>query len=1229
MKILRLCFKNIHSLQGTHTVDFTASPLSDTGLFAITGDTGAGKTTILDAILLALYGRTPRHEKTRLIEEFKEGVMTRGEEECFAELEFETPTGNFRARWETSKARTGTMKKDEMFLYELPSGKALDLHKKADVQQKIIDLVGLDYERFLRSVMLAQGKFAEFLQAGDTERAEILEKITGTGIYAELSKAAYDKSKEEETKLKALESEIEATNLLTPEAIATYQSELEQIQNREHKVDTAIKQYQNFEKWHEEIAQLRHEATQILSEAERVTQKESEFEKQKTRLALHEKAIAFKPEIQQLERSQKEAKTLLLDLENLKIEEQKQQQIKAQAQEIAQKSAQEFQRREGELEHTEKLVREEVLPLDTKIVEASKQLKIEQEKLQQEEMQFLSLQDSLKKGNMMLKDKAKDLKEAEAFCQKYAHYETLNVEYLDAMFKDNEQRRDKYTKLHKEQKNIEARKTALRSELQTLESECNTLKQELEKQKAQREEAQAKIEALLKGETPEYYQNLYEEHSLKSEQWQTLQQIALAFKDKNESYKTLETNLNEKQKQWETLHKNCQDLRKTYSEANEKKTLLQKSYEKSLLIVKYESDRAKLVEGEPCPLCGATEHPLANNDLEIEIDKEEKQLEQQRNLVLDLQNELQNLESERITTEADLQHWSREKQEMIDTLEALKTDFNKAKTDYQISEGDITEAKSITATWKESQQHKEYAQNLNRKINHLLPLSQVSADMEARLERFNRKNQDYELKTKELAHFNVAYDKLTTDLAERATEGKAAAQQFLQQLERYQVPNLEGIRKWKQEDWDKVKMRLLEKQNNLKDQKTAKENLALEKERIDTKLKAYHTQYAEKEKTLGKLQADYNHAEVHLQQLNEKRHALFGKKLPTEEIQNLKNKLHQSKEKYEQALLQTQQADKALDQNHTRSQTLKEQFSKQENEIVTLDKQLLERALKAGFESVDRLKQSILDEQSYIQIQREAQALEQQKNRAATLLKQNAEKLEQARNRKLTEYSLAEVRTQLEDFQQQKENMQSQKHEWRIALENHRKAEERNESIKQRIEAQQALSERWRKLNDLIGSADGGKKFRPFAQSLTLAKLVAAANRHLLTLNERYRIERRTDDNRSELDLQIVDTYQANSKRSMNTLSGGETFLVSLALALGLSEIAGRNSRIGSLFIDEGFGTLDPDTLQAAIDTLENLQTDGRTIGIISHVDALKERIATQIRVRKQSNGLSKLEIVG
>ena len=174
------------------------------------------------------------------------------------------------------------------------------------------------------------------------------------------------------------------------------------------------------------------------------------------------------------------------------------------------------------------------------------------------------------------------------------------------------------------------------------------------------------------------------------------------------------------------------------------------------------------------------------------------------------------------------------------------------------------------------------------------------------------------------------------------------------------------------------------------------------------------------------------------------------------------------------------------------------------------------------------------------------------------------------------------------------------------------------------IARQQADYDVWQQLNSLIGSADGAK-YRKFAQGLTLDHLVHLANQQLQRLHGRYQLARRGS---GELELEVVDTWQGDVARDCKTLSGGESFLVSLALALALSDLVSHKTSIDSLFLDEGFGTLDADTLEIALNALDTLNASGKMIGVISHVEGMKERIPAQIRVEKGGGvGYSRLRI--
>jgi exonuclease SbcC len=223
--------------------------------------------------------------------------------------------------------------------------------------------------------------------------------------------------------------------------------------------------------------------------------------------------------------------------------------------------------------------------------------------------------------------------------------------------------------------------------------------------------------------------------------------------------------------------------------------------------------------------------------------------------------------------------------------------------------------------------------------------------------------------------------------------------------------------------------------------------------------------------------------------------------------------------------------------------------------------------------------------------------------------------------KKVTEKSLEELEPQFkeheESLKQLRDTIASLKHK----LSENTVAKEWIKAKQMAIEAQKTECRRWENLHELIGSADG-KKYRNFAQGLTFEMMIGHANRQLHKMTDRYLLVR---DDAQPLELNVVDNYQAGEIRSTKNLSGGESFIVSLSLALGLSHMASKNVRVDSLFLDEGFGTLDDEALDIALETLAGLHQDGKLIGVISHVPAIKERISTQIQVTPQTGGRSQI----
>ncbi len=221
--------------------------------------------------------------------------------------------------------------------------------------------------------------------------------------------------------------------------------------------------------------------------------------------------------------------------------------------------------------------------------------------------------------------------------------------------------------------------------------------------------------------------------------------------------------------------------------------------------------------------------------------------------------------------------------------------------------------------------------------------------------------------------------------------------------------------------------------------------------------------------------------------------------------------------------------------------------------------------------------------------------------------------------------ALEQVQTHLSHLAQQLRENSARQGELRQQVKQDEENRRQQQNLLLEIEKASAQVEDWAHLNALIGSREGDK-FRKFAQGLTLDNLVWLANDQLSRLHGRYLLQRKASE---ALELEVVDTWQADAVRDTRTLSGGESFLVSLALALALSDLVSHKTRIDSLFLDEGFGTLDSETLDTALDALDALNASGKIIGVISHVEAMKERIPVQIKVKKINGlGYSRLDKV-
>ncbi|MCD4653161.1 chromosome segregation protein SMC, partial [bacterium] len=308
-----------------------------------------------------------------------------------------------------------------------------------------------------------------------------------------------------------------------------------------------------------------------------------------------------------------------------------------------------------------------------------------------------------------------------------------------------------------------------------------------------------------------------------------------------------------------------------------------------------------------------------------------------------------------------------------------------------------------------------------------------------------------------------------------------------------------------------------------------------------------------------------------------------------------------------------------LNEVKTRITSLKENMAIRKLKLVKLESSLMIRLNEAGFENENIFISCRLSSEERHGLTRKAKELDNKQSHITARKTDRESKLSQETTKKLTKTPLEELKQQQTDAQETLKTHREETGAIKQKIADNITAKTRYQKKQVLIDLQEKEFSRWNRLHSLIGSADG-KKFRNFAQGLTFELMVSHANKQLEKMTDRYLLIR---DNEQPLELNVIDNYQAGEIRSTKNLSGGESFIVSLSLALGLSGMASGKTRVDSLFLDEGFGTLDEDALETALETLAGLHQDGKLIGIISHVSALKERISTQITVQPISGGKS------
>jgi exonuclease SbcC len=1202
MKILSVKFQNLNSLKGVHEIRFDAPPFTETGLFAITGPTGAGKTTILDAITVALYGKVHRHESD--VEE----IMSRGATECYSEVEFEVDDKIYRSKWSIRFGkRSNKIQSEKMELADVATGELIGGQTTTVIKKEIITLCKLDYNQFVRSVILCQGDFTMFLKANDNDRSDLLEKVTDTRIYSEISIFVFEKQKEEYNKLGALRLQLDGVDLLDVEERVLHTTDLLEKKTSEQSLILQQTALTDKISWLRSLAALRLRGDELqteLSEKEKLQEDhQPDFEK----LRKHQQAVSFKPALVEIDgaavqvertttalNAQKEllpgyTGTVLTATERLS------------AAVLAVAAAAE------ELSAVEPVL-EAVLKLDTNI----KHVAAQHEKYGLQNRQLSEVVGKLS-GDSLAKEKA--LQETQLRLQALDSWLTANQQDLQL----NKQLADVKT-YHRDLRDTAAGISNANAEiaeykknkdkgqvlLAEVERKIGTAQRDIEAKEKQISELSKANNTLTLEELETAAAQLPAEISA----LENKHKLALSFNTNKEEKRLLTESINSLEQGYTEKQTAFQLLTTQKNDADTQLSNLRQLVELEQRMQKYEADRQQLKPEEPCPLCGAIHHPYAEGNYVNKLSEAEERRNKQQVLLTTLTEQHNKSSLELNTLQVKIEKGKEELVKLISIADDIKREFG--------TELDLTNPSLITTL---IQTRKTHYTSLQQDILKIRDIKQQIHDEEGNLATLTQSLITEEgLKSRyqeRIDALSASIDRSDFQLHQLTSKQTELTNNIITLLHSYQLnfefSKMNEIETILSQRWEKYNQSAQELQQ-------LKQNLSL----TESSLTNTHQLLKDKTAEQASAESSWKQEADKLKALKEERFTLFGEKDPTTERTQLNTTLNNSRTAKEQLqqLLQTEQ-DK-LNSTKDKIDLFTKDLEIYQATLQQLTTKLLSDLNKEGLTSIQSLKALFLHDHEHNTII----LLEKEINSRIAVLQQllltNTTAIEKEQAKALTDEKEETLTPQLTAANTAISELNQEIGKLKQILDKDDELKQKSAVITAELETQKKEYNRWQELSALIGSANG-QRFKRFAQGLTLARLTDLANRHLRRFSDRYTILK---SKVSDLELLIVDGYQADVVRPMATLSGGESFLVSLALALGLSDLASHKVQINSLFIDEGFGTLDADTLDIAISALENLQANGKVIGVISHVEALKERIVTQIQLSKQAGGWSDINII-
>ena len=1074
MKILELRLKNLNSLYGEWRIDFTDPEYVSNGIFALTGPTGAGKSTILDAICLALYGATPRLGK---ITKNSNEVMSRQTGECYAEVVFESQAGRYRCHWEQRKARkspTGKLQDQEHQIADADTDKLIET-KKSLVVSVIEEKTGMDFDRFTRSILLAQGGFDTFLKADIEQKSKILEQITGTEIYSEISMRVHERHREERDKLNLIQAETSGIVIMEPEREKETQLELEEKQRQAQELTSKAKITGEAITWLTTISRLKNEINNLSDEAEKLQVEVEAFKPKRSKLDQATKAALLDGVFATLTalRKQLSDDQLSLEAEQAALP---QLEISANSQTEVLNAAEQLTIEVKDNVKAAAPLIQKIRLLDQKIADQFKSVKEGSEHCSKEAEKI----DSNKQTRMNEQRKRTEAEKSLAISEQYLK-EHLQDEWLISGLAGIE---EQVSNLLARQKDIGQKKTDLKhadtaivvasKKLDVATKQCVIYKQELEEAANNLHQGKGFLSKLLGDKLLREY---------RTEKENQLREIAYIRK-----------------------------------------------------IEELENHRAKLEDGKPCPLCGSLEHPFAEGNIPLPDEIEQR-------------------------------------------LELLTELITKAE-DQEVAISKLVGVEAV----------------VSKKLNDSEKLEASAVNEKKTAEK------DFSELTDTLEKLQLSFEELKRGVSQKLLPFG------ILKVPESDILSLVGSLKSRLKVW----------QEQVGQKSAIEKQIAL----INSEIKRLGAVIETQDKALTEKQDNLNRLKKEHAADTDERNSLYGTKVPDEEESRLNKAIADAEEADKKARTLNAEFQQKLTSATTHIDSLLGRIEHRAPDLKNTEVDFLVKLKSAGFAEEEHFLEARLNNEELELLSTQAKKLDDTLTELRVRQKDREIRLSIEVEKKVTDLTLTELEPKIKEYEESLSKLREVITGFKYKLTENTLAKERIKEKQSSIDAQKVECHRWEKLHGLIGSSDG-KKYRNFAQGLTFELMVSHANRRLEKMTDRYLLVR---DDAQPLELSVVDNYQAGEIRSTKNLSGGESFIVSLTLALGLSKMSSKKVRVDSLFLDEGFGTLDEDALDTALEVLSGLHQEGKLIGVISHVPALKERISCQLQVLPSHGGKSYIE---